>query len=635
MPDVPSYEAFREAWLEDVRSGEPGTVELGRRFAHKLVTQWLDTGEGPVDIHYCDGAGDGGIDVAVLRRGEAGGADGGAVEGDRWYLVQSKYGSAFQGADTLLSEGHKVIETLTGRNRKLSSLTDALLERLFNFIDNASAFDRVVLVYATVDPLTEREHNVLENIRAMGQGRLGPIFDAEAVSVHTVFERTLEEVSHVRAFRVPLSARLVRCSDELMVGATSIVELYDFLKAYRAATDDLDQIYEKNVRRFLGGRGRVNKRMMETLNHEPDRFGLFNNGITLVVTDMTAIGEDRVEIVEPYIVNGCQTTRTIWEVCQQKLDAGGTGSSTALADWRSKAEQSAVVTKIVRVGQQGEDLLQDITRFTNSQNAVREKDFLALHDDMKVWAAQMATKYDVYLEIQRGGWDSRKAWQRQHPGEHRFERWANAFDLVKVYGAGWLGEAGLAFGKNAPFLPGGAVFARITEDPETTGGFGADDLFAALLLQEAADRFRFGRGAEAASRKQTRFLFYMIAIDLLRNALLRSDLVAKPKDLTRAMIALHEPGHEDARDALFEAAIEALDGYMTEGAEQSVYREPSYRSEFNNDLNAFLKYEQLGKSSEATPFLRDVLQMTQMFLGRSTRGVPAGRELIAQAVRAG
>ena len=43
-----------------------------------------------------------------------------------------------------------------------------------------------------------------------------------------------------------------------------------------------------------------------------------------------------------------------------------------------------------------------VTRYTNSQNAVREKDFLALTSDFCSWQTEMASKYDIYLEIQRG-----------------------------------------------------------------------------------------------------------------------------------------------------------------------------------------------------------------------------------------
>lgn len=94
-------------------------------------------------------------------------------------------------------------------------------------------------------------------------------------------------------------------------------------------------------------------------------------------------------------MNGCQTTRTIWEVCQQRLEAGGTGTNSALEDWRERAGHGVVVTKVVKVGVDGEDLLQAITRYTNTQNAIRERDFLALTSDFKTWANQMAGRYGV------------------------------------------------------------------------------------------------------------------------------------------------------------------------------------------------------------------------------------------------
>ena len=144
------------------------------------------------------------------------------------------------------------------------------------------------------------------------------------------------------------------------MGSTSLINLYNFLKAYRNKTEDLDQLYEKNVRRFLGARGKVNKGMQETLRSAPEQFGLYNNGITIVVNDFTSTDNNRFQLVEPYIVNGCQTTRTIWEVCHIRLESGGTGSNPELEAWREKAAQGVVVTKIVKVGNEGEKLLEAI-----------------------------------------------------------------------------------------------------------------------------------------------------------------------------------------------------------------------------------------------------------------------------------
>ena len=298
---------------------------------------------------------------------------------------------------------------------------------------------------------------------------------------------------------VPLKATAEADAD-LLVQPISLLSLYDFLKAYRIGTGDLDQLYEKNVRRFLGSRGRVNQAMQKTLKEAPERFGLYNNGITIVVRDFHADGDGMVVLVEPYVVNGCQTTRTIWEVCHQRLEAGGTGSDPDLQVWRDKVARGVVVAKIVKVGSEGEELLQAITRYTNSQNAVREKDFLALTSDFRAWARQMADKYDVFLEIQRGGWDSQRAQQRQKPSIKQFTEWANAFDLLKAYGAGWIHEAGTAFGRNAAFLPNGSIFKRIMNGDSLGAPFGVDDLYAAF---DAATGRRqvpvWARGAENES----------------------------------------------------------------------------------------------------------------------------------------
>lgn len=162
--DLASYLEFRESWLEEVTANHPTTIQLGQRFAQKIVSQWLDVDDGSLDITYCDGSGDGGIDIAVLGRGNNQSGDGDA-EGDTWYLVQSKYGSAFAGTGTLLIEGQKVIDTLDGKRTNLSSLAEGLREKLSNFRKAASENDRIILTFATTDGLSEEEKRVLEDLR--------------------------------------------------------------------------------------------------------------------------------------------------------------------------------------------------------------------------------------------------------------------------------------------------------------------------------------------------------------------------------------------------------------------------------------------------------------------------------------
>jgi hypothetical protein len=87
--------------------------------------------------------------------------------------------------------------------------------------------------------------------------------------------------------RVQLKTNLVESGPNLLVGSTPLITLFNFLKLYKKTNQDLDQIYERNVRRFLGGRGKVNKAMQTTLRKNPEQFGLFNNGITITVTNFT------------------------------------------------------------------------------------------------------------------------------------------------------------------------------------------------------------------------------------------------------------------------------------------------------------------------------------------------------------
>src|SRR5205823_4252523 len=124
-----------------------------------------------------------------------------------------------------------------------------------------------VLVFATEETLSEEQKRTLEDVRAIGRNRLGPLFEVEAISIETIYLRQLEDLAAAALARiaVPLRADLTTSGEGLLVGSVSLLHLYEFLKLYRTKTQDMDQLYEKNVRRFLGNRGRVNKAMQQTL----------------------------------------------------------------------------------------------------------------------------------------------------------------------------------------------------------------------------------------------------------------------------------------------------------------------------------------------------------------------------------
>ncbi len=632
MPSQITFDEYRNQWLEDVALGTPSTTELGNRFSRKLLTQWLEVDAASDDIVYCDGANDGGIDLAYLHRREDVDVDDDSIaEGNIWYIVQSKYGAAFKGSTTLYTEAQKILDTLSGNRTRLSSLAEGLVDRLITFVQS-DGHDRIVLVFATEAPLTEPQMRSLQDIEAMGRSRLGAAFSVEAVSIATIYQRTLDEVDDVSAISVAIKLPTTIADDTLWVGAIPLLAVYDFLNAFRAKTQDLDRLYEKNVRRFLGSRGRINSKIQETLSKTPQLFGLYNNGITIVVSDIRHVGNGSVELLEPYVVNGCQTTRCVWEVCNKKLNTGTTGFNAELEEWRHQASQGVVVTKIVKVGKSGKDTLANIARYTNRQNAVRDRDFISLESEFKDWEIEMARKYNLYLETQRGGWDAQRARQKQNPKfSPRFDKYANSFDLLKVYAAGWLREAGTAWNNNSAFLPSGSIFKDIVDGVTDDRPFGIDDLYAAYRLQLVADELKFGRGGKQ-TRRSTRYLYYMVVVELLREVHLRAGLETTPRKLTHSLLKLFCADDSEPVHCLLDTGVEIVDGYLTPNTDNNIFDEPALQNTFGGNLNAYLKWEQMGKTKDCSPQLHQLLSDYKKALSRGMRGQEAPLKLITEVL---
>lgn len=133
------------------------------------------------------------------------------------------------------------------------------------------------------------------------------------------------------------------------------------------------RLLEANVRSFLSVKAKgVNAGLQNTLRNAPERFMAYNNGIVLVADEMRL---DRAVDGSPgiawlrgmQIVNGGQTTASIFFAKKKYSD-------TDLSKVR-------VPAKIIVMKEQDpakeEALVSDISRYANSQNAVRQSDLSA------------------------------------------------------------------------------------------------------------------------------------------------------------------------------------------------------------------------------------------------------------------
>lgn len=133
------------------------------------------------------------------------------------------------------------------------------------------------------------------------------------------------------------------------------------------------RLLEANVRSFLSAKGKgVNAGIQSTLRNEPSRFMAYNNGIVVVADEVHlgkaedgSIGISWLKGLQ--IVNGGQTTASIFFTKRKYPEVD--------------LSKVRVPAKIIVMNQQDpadeEALISDISRFANSQNAVKQSDLSA------------------------------------------------------------------------------------------------------------------------------------------------------------------------------------------------------------------------------------------------------------------
>lgn len=132
------------------------------------------------------------------------------------------------------------------------------------------------------------------------------------------------------------------------------------------------RLLEANVRSFLSATGKVNKGISETLRRAPERFMAYNNGIVIVADEMRMGQAENgapgiLWLKGMQIVNGGQTTASLY-FTKKKVP------ETDLRRVRVPAK-IIILRSDDPAGEEG--LISDISKYANSQNAVKLSDLSA------------------------------------------------------------------------------------------------------------------------------------------------------------------------------------------------------------------------------------------------------------------
>jgi AIPR protein len=149
---------------------------------------------------------------------------------------------------------------------------------------------------------------------------------------------------------------------------TSIAQLHEM---NIQATAKNYSLYEDNIRDYLG-RSPINNGIIQTLKNPDDRsnFFYYNNGVTIICDEIKSDGTNKIELIKPQIINGCQTVNSISEVLNDCVDA---------QEITDQFKDVFVMVKVLEYDAKAQankpSFYKDIVKYTNKQNAINENAF--------------------------------------------------------------------------------------------------------------------------------------------------------------------------------------------------------------------------------------------------------------------
>ena len=306
------------------------------------------------------------------------------------YLIQSKFAAKY---DTIKLAEIDTFINLPERLMDGTALRDLPNERVkeaaFQFRHCIDRQFELKLVFVTTkratQPIQESMRRWNDDPLALGfQSSVDhnlQIFDAsELLKVRDVGSRQTDiTISVEQAFQHKNQPTDSKGFLSCLVPASELMRAFD---NYRFT------IFELNPRGPLGN-VKVNKDIRETLRSDFDRskFHFLNNGLTAVCDwFLLNAADSTVRIQNLQIINGCQTTWTLWD------------------HWRSNGTSSLqdvfIILKLIEASRTV-DLARQISMSSNSQSQMRDWDFLFDLDVQKRLQDEFES-FGVFYELKRG-----------------------------------------------------------------------------------------------------------------------------------------------------------------------------------------------------------------------------------------
>lgn len=429
------------------------SVEKGRRFLNWTLSYIFDKSDTEIEendlmdgVLKCDGAYDYGIDAAF-------------VENDTISIIQTKYlssNSVEAIAGFLAQIQHIIVDGIDKNSRED-------LKDIYNLIVQLDGID---IYYVTNDIIAENDWKVIVRhvkevekvikesnqnkrikIRILDINNIEDFIDESRSIVPKKFQGTRMKLILERYFE--------NKENNTIIAEVSLKSLASFINKKEKF------LFYSNIRNFLGKRNKVNKEIERTYNDDPKKFWFYNNGITIVCDKYDEIKELKdggasMIIETPQIVNGCQTSSTIYSLWKNQSP-----------EERNKQEGTILVKIIEDINSTKR---KKITKYTNSQTAVTGKDFYALEEFHYQLQKEFLKLGYNYIIQRKDKIDKKDKKQGNKNYSYLFDKkFSNAFfakDVVKAFAAGIHFKPAKAK-SISNLVPGGSYYDKLFNDKTT------------------------------------------------------------------------------------------------------------------------------------------------------------------------
>ncbi len=465
-------EGFSENITESIREyteSAKNDVEKGNNFLQWVLTRVFEATEDDAADAIVDGANDLGIDAYLPVD----------FSDDKIRLFQSKYGTSHS-TDAIVKFKEDVKRLL---ERDVTKMRPELAHLVTNIREKNL---KIKCCYVT-DQKVDYEDD-----------------DVEIVDINEIIQKLWDRIKKPAAGKKSsLKLEKMLRYENTILGILKLRELTDFVIKNR------DYVFESNIRQWMQFKTSVNKGLRDTLQNNPDKFFYYNNGITIVVSDIEEFGENDLMLHAPQIVNGAQTSNSILDHAKRTKNMDG----------------SMTVTIIKADNEQDQN---NITKYRNSQNSVRGKDLVSLMDFHKSVKSQLKN-YRYFYEIQAGSFDSKtKSEQAEYEGDATYNNYLPdnhkkvvvAKDAIQALVAGIEQRPTEAYSSPAQFLPRGSKYDQVFNENLK------DDykllLYPYLVKEYAKKVLKYGKQGKHKTKRYATLFYVAVYFRILHKNMLQT-----------------------------------------------------------------------------------------------------------------